>query len=318
MSGDLAFVFPGQGTQRVGMGANACAVSPAAVAVFEQASDLAGRDMFELCVRSTEESLTDTENAQIAIYTTNAAVLALVEERIGRPDFVAGHSVGEWSAFHAAGVISFAVGFVAVLERARVMTESAGRGAMIAVVGLEVDHVEALCIAASSAGTVGLAVENAPGVVVCAGEHAAVEEVGRTAEADGAIRVAKVRTSHGFHSAMISPAVPRWRDYVAGLPFVDAQVPVAANLTGVLTTDRNDLRVAAVEQLDHRVRWRQCLDSLVAAGTTTFVEVGDSKTLTAFVRGTAPDATTIAMGAPNAIRRLRTRADGGRGNALRT
>lgn len=317
MGDGLAYIFPGQGTQRVGMGSVVAAASAAARDVYDHASELAGRDMFALCVHSDEETLTDTTNAQAAIYTTNAAVLAVVRDRLGDPMAVAGHSVGEWSAFHAAGVVDFATGFRAVRERARIMAASAGRGSMIAIVGLETAQVESLCQGAAPSGIVALAVENAPKVLVCAGEAPAVEAVGTAAEEAGAIRVARVRTSHGFHSPMISPAVGEWREYAAGLAFAEPHIPVAANLSGRLTTDPEELRHAAVEQLDHCVRWRSCVEALVDAGASRIVEVGDSKTLAAFVRSTVTDVEVLAMGAPNALRRLRgldarSTADGGR------
>lgn len=311
MIDQAGFIFPGQGTQHVGMGAAFRACSSAAADIYAEASDLVHDDVARLCSEADEATLLATENAQLALYVTNAAALAVLADLTGPPAAVAGHSVGEWSALYAAGAVSFADGLRAVRARARIMAELAADGGMVAIAGLDLDRVERLCAdvqsadSNSSASVAVVAAENAPQLLVGAGGAAEMAELASMARDAGALRVSAVRTSHAFHSPLMAPAVAPWRDVMDGVTLQPVSIPVVLNVSGRPATDPEIIRVGAVDQIVERVRWRQCLLEFRALGVDTLIEVGDSKTLTTFARNTLPGAHAVAMGLPNGLRALR-------------
>lgn len=296
MSGAVAVVFPGQGTQRPGMGARFCSMSPAARETFERGSETLGRDLHALCFRGSPESLRETENAQPALFVTNAAALAFLDELGVAPDFVAGHSVGEFSAYYAGRALSFEPALLAVQRRADLMATVSEKGAMAAIIGLDHAEVEALCKAARSRGTICIAAHNAPDNFVCSGAAAAVDRLASLATARGALRVSRLRTSQAFHSSLMHTATPPWRAYLAGLAFDDSRVPIALNTTGELSTDASAVRRAAADQLDQPIRWAACVRALLDAG--------DSKVLSTFTRASSRDVTAISMSTEHGLRRI--------------
>lgn len=304
MSGIVGVVFPGQGTQRPGMGARFCAASRAAQDVFDRANETLGRDLRALCFQGSPETLRQTENAQPALFAANAAAFALLAEFGVTAEFVAGHSVGEFSACYAGGALSFEQALLAVEHRAQLMAHVEEEGAMVAVFGLEQPEVEALCEAARGLGEICVAAHNAPNNFVCSGATRAVERVEAMARARGALRVNRLATSHAFHSPLMSAAAPAWRTYLAGMDFEDSGVPVALNTTGELSCDRASIHRAAADQLDRPIRWVSCVQAMLDAGARVFIEAGESKVLSAFIRACSPEATAISMGADHGLRRI--------------
>ncbi|AOS61968.1 ACP S-malonyltransferase [Actinoalloteichus hymeniacidonis] len=293
----LAFLFPGQGTLRVGMGARLRARKVAAE-VFAQADELLPTPISTLCSSGPTSALIATENAQPAVTVCNLAALAVLAEEGHQPDLVAGHSVGEISALHAAGVLDLAGTLRLVSTRARLMAECGGLGGMIAVRGLAVEKVSALVAEASTAEeplVVGL--ENARDNVVVSGAKAAIERFTEAVGSAGQVR--KVEVSDAFHSPLMQPAAQRWAEAVRAEPMSPPRIPVIPNVTAEPTTDLDVVRDALIAQLTQRVRWAETMDRIEGASC---VEVGDSKTLTALLRGTPTKC--VSMVDPSVARKI--------------
>jgi [acyl-carrier-protein] S-malonyltransferase len=300
----LAYLFPGQGTQRTGMGQAVCHHHPEAAAIFGRANDVLGFDLQDVCFRGPDERLTRTEHAQPAVFTCGAAWLRVLGGQGLRPDVVAGHSVGELTAIHAAGGLDFESALLAVQRRAQLMAGTAQPGTMAAVLGLDAEVVQKLCEQASERGPVVVAVLNGPDHVVVSGAVAAVEECRELATAAGAVRVIPLAVSHAFHSPLMSEVVDEWARYVQALPMREPGCPVALNVTARLTTDVDALRAAMVAQVTGAVRWRECVEAIRDGGADLAVEVGDSKALTSFNRSIDRSLATHTMAAPGAVRQL--------------
>lgn len=304
---ELGVLFPGQGTLRVGMAA-ALRVHPAAAPVWDAADALLDVDVRALCARGPAPVLVATENAQPVVTVCGAAALAVLRDAGLEPAVVAGHSVGEIAALHAAGVLDLAATLRLVTARAALMGAITTPGAMLAVLGLPVAAVEELAAEAAGPGeplVVGL--ENAPGHVVVSGAPAAVERCAALAPARGASRTAPLAVSGAFHSPLMAPAVAEWADVVAAQPFAAPRCPVVPNTTGRPTRDPDELRAALVDQLTGRVRWAATTAALGALGVRC-VEAGDSKALTGLARAAEPPLPCVSMSDPTALRRLGARA----------
>ncbi|APU13226.1 MULTISPECIES: ACP S-malonyltransferase [Actinoalloteichus] len=293
----LAFLFPGQGTLRVGMGARLRARKVAAD-VFARADELLPAPVSALCASGPTSALIATENAQPAVTVCNLAALAVLAEEGHEPEIVAGHSVGEISALHAAGVLDLAGTLRLVSTRARLMAECGGLGGMTAVRGMQQAEVEALVAEASTPDeplVVGL--ENAQENVVVSGSRAAIERFVTAVDSPGKVRPLEV--SDAFHSPLMAPVAQRWADAVRAEPMAAPRIPVIPNATAEPTTDLDVVRDCLIEQLTRRVRWAETMTRIEGA---TCVEVGDSKTLTALLRGTPTRC--VSMADPSAARRL--------------
>jgi [acyl-carrier-protein] S-malonyltransferase len=270
---------------------------PEAAARFQAASDALGLDMARLCFTGPEDVLALTGNTQPAILTASMAALAGLEERGIKPDFVAGHSLGEYSALVCAGALGFTDAVRVVRRRGEFMQEAvpAGAGAMAAVIGLEVGDVEAVCREASDAGVVEIANLNAPGQIVVSGEWAAVERVTAIAKTRGAKRVVPLPVSAPFHCRLMRPAAERLREVLATVRFRDLRVPCVTNVDAALVRTGAEVAEALVRQVAAPIRWVAGVERLLREGVDTFVEVGPGKVLTGLIRRIAPTARTLPV-----------------------
>lgn len=297
MGGRIAFVFPGQGSQAVGMGQAFAEAFAEAAARFAEASEALGFDLAALCFHGPAEALALTANTQPAILTASVAALAGLTQRGIRPDFVAGHSLGEYSALVAAGALEFADAVRLVRKRAEFMQEAVavGTGAMAAVLGLEVAAVETICREAAGAGVVEVANLNAPGQIVIAGERVAVERAVALAKERGAKRAVPLPVSAPFHCRMMQPAAERFREVLATVRFRDLRVPCVTNVDAVPIRKGAEVAEALIRQVTAPVRWVDGVERLRQEGVETFVEVGPGKVLTGLIRRIVPDGRTFPV-----------------------
>ncbi|HTY40488.1 MAG TPA: ACP S-malonyltransferase [Thermoanaerobaculia bacterium] len=286
----LALLFPGQGSQSVGMGKTLYEASAAARAVFDAADAALGFALSRLCFEGPEEELKLTANTQPAILTHSIAALedlrARFPERLEGAAFAAGHSLGEYSANVAAGALSFGDAVRLVRERGRFMQEAvpAGVGAMAAIVGLAAPEVEAACAGAAQGQTVSPANYNSPEQVVIAGHAAAVERAGQACLARGAKRAIPLPVSAPFHCALMSPAREKMRPLLEAAAFSDARLPVVTNVDAAPVRAAGDLRAALVRQVDSPVRWVESVQRLAREGVDRGLEIGPGSVLAGLVR----------------------------------
>jgi [acyl-carrier-protein] S-malonyltransferase len=291
-------VFPGQGTQRTGMGERFHHLSARARAMYDEASSVLGRDVTELCFRGTPDELRDTRNAQVAVVVTNLAAYELLVESGRRADIVAGHSVGELSALAVAGCLDLAEVVLTVRERASLMSAVEVPGTMAAVTGLDADRVEALCSEADE--TVVAAAYNSLTNTVVSGTSAGVAAVVEGARRSGG-RVSPLPVSHAFHSPLMAPALAAWDQHVRGLTFRDPHTPIVTNVSGTLTRDGQEIRQAIIDQLTKAVQWRRTMSTFRAARVETVIEAGHSRFLTGLARDTADAVPTVSLLHPRTL-----------------
>jgi [acyl-carrier-protein] S-malonyltransferase len=282
----IAFVFPGQGSQKVGMGEALSVSYPEARAIFEEADAALGQSLSHLCFAGPDADLLLTENTQPAILTVSVAAHRVLEARGIRPSYVAGHSLGEYSAHVAAGTFSFADAVRTVRRRGRYMQEAVpvGTGAMSAVLGLDRDRVAQACAEAAQGEIVAPANLNAPGQVVIAGSAAAVARAGERARALGARRVVPLPVSAPFHCALMAPAEARLAPELRALRVSAPRVPVVANVDGEQKTDSVAAIDALVRQVSSPVRWEDVVARLASLGVRAYVEVGPGSVLSGLIR----------------------------------
>ncbi|MFL6276253.1 MAG: ACP S-malonyltransferase [Blastocatellia bacterium] len=287
-----AFVFPGQGAQKVGMGQSLIEGCAAAKAVFEQADEALGMRLSSLCFAGPEEELRLTENTQPAILATSIAALRCLEAKGARADFVAGHSLGEYSALVAAGALRFEDALRVVRQRGQFMQEAvpAGEGAMAALLGADVETVEAVCREASERGVCSPANINSPNQVVVAGHKSAVEYAVTLAKQRGVRRAVMLAVSAPFHCALMQPAAERLEPVLADTAFADLNVPLITNVDAAMITSGEQARAALVRQVASPVRWSESVKQLLNAGVTRFVELGPGKVLSGLIKQMQPEA----------------------------
>jgi [acyl-carrier-protein] S-malonyltransferase len=297
-----AFVFPGQGSQFVGMGQTLAQASPAARQTFEEADACLGFGLSRLCWEGPEAELTDTLNAQPALLTCSVAALRALHEKLGdlTPAFVAGHSLGELSALVAAGAMEFEDGLELVRKRGEVMKAAGERtpGGMAAILNLDAPVMAEVCAEASglTGGVVQVANDNCPGQVVISGDLAALEKAVELAKSRGARRALKLPVSIASHSPLMQSAVPDFTRAVEAVPFIAPIPPVVGNVRAQPLLDPNDLRVELPAQLVSPVRWTESVRYMLAQGVTTFVELGAKDVLTGLLKRIDPNATGLALG----------------------
>ena len=297
----IAYLFPGQGSQAVGMGQDLCAHSKAAQALFDEADSLVGTKLSTRCFYGPEDALRQTIYTQPALYVTSAAALrALQEAGAPAPEAVAGHSVGEYAALLAAGAFDFETGLHLVERRAQEMHRAtlAAPGAMAAVLGLDGPQVSAICQAVelSGAGIVQAANFNGGGQVVISGSPEGVAKASEMAKTNGAKRVLPLNVSGAFHSRLMQPAVEAMTFALNDAQVQDTAVPVVANLTADYETGAEEIKSSLAAQIDHPVRWEESIGRLVADGFDTFVEVGAGTVLASLMRRLAPTVRMFSVG----------------------
>lgn len=291
----IAFLFPGQGSQYVGMGRDLAERFEVCRRTFEEADAALGAPLTRLCFEGPEAELTLTENTQPAILAVSVAIDRLLASRGIRPDFVAGHSLGEYSAHVCAGTFTFADALRIVRRRGRFMQEAVpvGTGAMAAILGLDAETVARACREAADGEVVSPANLNAPGQVVIAGTASAVARAGERARALGARRVLPLNVSAPFHCALMRPAEARLAPELRSLPVRDPRVPVVANVDAEPKRTAHEAVEALVAQVSRPVLWAQVVARLASEGVRTYVEVGPGTVLSGLVRKILGDATVM-------------------------
>ena len=284
----LAFLFPGQGSQTVGMGRDLYEKFPIAKQTFEEADEALEFAISKLCFEGPEEQLKLTEFTQPAIFTVSIAAQRVLAEKGITPSFVAGHSLGEYSANVAAGVLSVSDAVRALRSRGQFMQDAvpAGQGAMAAILGMTPEDAAKLCAdaAAESGEVVSPANFNSPEQTVISGSVAAVEKASILAKERGAKKVVALAVSAPFHCALMQPAKDRLAPLLSEIPFTAASVPVAVNVDAALVSDGGKLRDALVRQVTGSVRWVECMRLLIEQKPTHFIEAGPGKVLTGLLR----------------------------------
>ena len=296
----IAFIFPGQGSQKVGMGQAFAAADPIVRDTFAEADAALGTPLSRLCFEGPESELTLTENTQPAILTVSVAIARVLEARGWRPDFYAGHSLGEYSAHVAAGTFAFADAVRTVRNRGRYMQDAVpvGTGAMAAILGLDGDAVAAACAEAAQGEVVSPANLNGAGQVVIAGAKAAVERAGAAAKAAGAKRVIPLSVSAPFHCALMKPAEDRLAPELRALSVQAPRRPVVANIDAEPKGDGAAAVEALVRQVSGAVRWEAVVRRLASEGVRTYVEVGPGAVLAGLVRKIDRDARVASVEDP--------------------
>lgn len=309
----LAFVFPGQGSQYVGMGKNLAASSPAAAAVFRAADEALGERISLLAWEGPEEDLNRTENSQPALLAASVAYLEAVRERwaelevdVPDPAFAAGHSMGQYTALVAAGALDLADAVRLVRTRGQLMQSSgAGReGRMAAVIGLDEARIPDLVADAGANGVFGVANRNSPGQVVVSGERAAVEASLAIAKRLGAKRAIELPVSVAAHSPLMAEAAEGMAQVLAGIAFRDPHPPLLANADAALITTADACRAELVNHLTTGVDWVGAIRALRERGISTFIEVGPGQVLTGLVKRIVDDAVVLALDDKAAADRL--------------
>src|ERR1039457_1851088 len=292
MTNKIAFLFPGQGSQAVGMGRDLAERFPLAAETFAEADAALGFPLSHLCFEGPEEDLRLTENTQPAIMTVSVAAARVLAEHGVEPALAAGHSLGEWSAHVIAGTISFADAVRAVKARGHAMQQAvpAGQGAMAAMLALDSAQVAEAC--AEAARETGLTVQaanlNSPSQTVISGAAAAVEKASALSKAKGARRAVMLPVSAPFHCALMQPAQEEVARVLGGFTLADPKIPVASNVSGKLVTTAAEVLDALTWQVTGTVRWVDCMKSLIAAGADTFIEVAPGKVLCGLLKQIDP------------------------------
>jgi len=298
----LAFTFPGQGSQRPGMGRPW--VDHESWELVDEASEVAGRDVARLLLDADADELRDTRNAQLTTFVSSLMVLDAVERLGIEPSFCAGHSLGEYTALAATGALGFQEGVVLVSERAAAMHDAgtAREGTMAAVLGLDDDQVDVACNLADA--EVWVANFNAPGQVVIAGSPDGVEAAGKHAKDLGAKRVMPLQVSGAFHTTFMAPARDRLRDAIAAAEIRDAEIPVVSNVDAKPHQFAAEWAALLSAQLASPVRWKHGLQTLASLGVTEFAELGPGGVLTGMAKRSVEGARTISVATPDDLDKL--------------
>lgn len=282
----IAFVFPGQGAQYVGMGKDFYDDFSISREIFALADEKLGIKLSEICFSGPEETLKLTINTQPAIVTMSAAILKILTEEGIQPDFTAGHSLGEYTALVAAGSLDLADAIQLVRKRGGFMQEAVppGEGTMAAIIGLENEKIEEICKEAGGKGQVEPANYNSPSQIVVAGKVLAVQEAVEKAKAAGAKMAVLLPVSGPFHSSLLKPASIKLGETLENVVIKPARIPVVANVNAQFETYPDTIRANLIEQVSSAVLWQQSIEALISQGVTTFVEIGPGKVLSGLIK----------------------------------
>jgi [acyl-carrier-protein] S-malonyltransferase len=299
----IAFLFPGQGSQKAGMGKALALAFPESRAAFDEADHALGFSISKLCFEGPDEDLQLTANTQPAILTTSVAAYRALAARGVQPQWVAGHSLGEYSALVAAGTLTLADAVSVVRRRGQYMQEAVpvGTGAMAAVLMLDLATIEQACREAADGEVVAPANMNGPGQVVIAGAKAAVERAMEKCKAAGAKRVVPLPVSAPFHCALMKPAQDRLEPELRGLAFHDPAFPLVNNVDATVVRSGAQCRDGLIRQVSSPVRWQESVERLVAEGVTTFVELGPGDVLAGLVKKIAKGAQILSVRDPESL-----------------
>ncbi|MCY8189424.1 ACP S-malonyltransferase [Bacillus spizizenii] len=300
----IAFLFPGQGSQFIGMGKDLYEQVPAAKRLFDEADETLETKLSSLIFEGDAKELTLTYNAQPALLTTSIAVLEKFKESGITPDFTAGHSLGEYSALVASGALSFKDAVYTVRKRGEFMNEAvpAGEGAMAAILGMDAEALKKVTDKVTEEGhLVQLANLNCPGQIVISGTAKGVELASEQAKEDGAKRAIPLEVSGPFHSELMKPAAEKLKEVLDSCDIKDASVPVISNVSADVMTEKAEIKEKLIEQLYSPVRFEESINKLIAEGVTTFIEIGPGKVLSGLVKKVNRRLKTIAVSDPETI-----------------
>ncbi|KHF39814.1 ACP S-malonyltransferase [Halalkalibacter okhensis] len=310
----IAFLFPGQGSQAVGMGQELINEEEISRAVFQRADQKLGYSLSEIMLQGPEETLKRTEHTQPALVTMSTAVLELLHNENIKPDYVAGHSLGEYSALVAAGAMSFEDAVFAVRNRGLFMEEAVpfGEGAMAAVLGLESSILDEVCksVSAETSEPAELANLNCPGQIVISGSAKGVELASEKAKEAGAKRVIPLQVSGPFHSSLMKPAAEKLQSTLNQLTVTDASVPVIANVSAKGVQDAVKIRENLIEQVYSPVLWEDTIRTLLANGVDLFIEVGPGNVLSGLVRKVERRAKVVAVSNREGVLKVKEMVEG--------
>jgi|SRR4026207_971518 [acyl-carrier-protein] S-malonyltransferase len=307
MNSGVGFVFPGQGSQSVGMGKALCDAFPHLAQIYEEASAILGYDIAALCFNGPAETLNLTEHTQPALLVSSVAALRALHPATITPEAVAGHSLGEYTALVAAGGLTFRDAVAIVQKRGRYMSEAvpAGTGAVAALLGLAAEVVKEACREAGSAGVVQAANFNSPGQVVIAGEKAAVERAIEIAKTKGCKKAVPLPVSVPVHTPLMQKAADRLAADLASIAWTDLRMPLINNAEAKPIVKAGDIQASLVRQLPSSVLWEDSVKAMAATGVKTFVEIGPGTVLTGLIRRIVPDATTLNVNDPKSLEATR-------------
>lgn len=291
----VAYVFPGQGSQEVGMGFDVYVHFASAREVFDEVDKTLGFPLSRLCFEGPEEELVQTINVQPAILTTSIALLRAAEEASGQslppPTFVAGHSSAEYTALVVANVLSLAEAVRLVRERGRLMHEAGRRrpGGMVAIIGLDQQVAEDICLYTGTE----ISNINSPGQVVISGSEDNLSKARRLAQLKGARRIIPLKVSGAFHCSLMEPAIPGLKDAISMFNFTPPTVPIIANVTAEPLTEVEAIKVELVRHIRHCVQWQRSIENIIDKGVTIFFEIGPGEVLTGLIRRISPGVQTF-------------------------
>jgi len=303
----IAYAFPGQGAQWVGMGRDLCEGSDSAREVFEQADEALGFPLSRLCFDGTEEELRLTVNVQPAIVTFSLALLSAIKDTgdssiMPTPTFVAGHSLGEYTALAAAGVLDATTTIRLARERGRLMHQAglATPGGMTAVIGLDENLLTDICAQTDTR----IANYNCPGQLVISGVKENLDKAAALAEEKGASRIIPLQVSGAFHTPLMQPAADGLAEVIDSIPFAEPKVPIIANTTAEEITTAEAIKQELLHQLCHGVQWQRSVEYMIGKGVTIFIEIGPGKVLSGLIRRIDKSVNTINIGDAQSIENL--------------